>query len=269
VEEHVAVLEQLRVAFEAPQDEGAERVARHATAGRCIEVWVGLGEILSRGLQADVPAIPQAGLALKQASDAHSDAQRLRQVPYVDESSRRFLCLVDVSDTGFGFEATEKESMGIGVGDLVGLRLSDEDRCVLGRVVRRVPGQVEGRVIIGVRSICNAPQALTLSRTRRQDRADDDSVFVYVPGDEDSGAHDAFLVPERVLQEQTSHDTCVGDDIFTIQLNRVRRKGRGWALMGFEILAAKRVGSTPKFELVGMDVDYGNAFDREIGSRLL
>jgi hypothetical protein len=292
VEEHVAVLEQLRIVFEAPQDEAAQRVTRRPAAGPSVEVWIGLSEILARGLTAGMPATPQVGLAMKKASEALSDTQRIRAFQFSDENefSRRFLRLTDVSDTGYGFQATEKEATAIAVGDLVGLRLSDEEPCVLGRVVRRVPGQVEGQVIIGVRSISNSPQALTLSRAQRQNRPDDESVFIYVPGGDGSGAQDAFLVPEKILQEQASHETVLGEDLFTIQFNRVRRKGRGWALAGFEILDAKRVEAmpeiaeadapaaspavdpfknVPKFELVDKDDDYGGAFDREMSSRLL
>jgi hypothetical protein len=292
VEEHVAVLEQLRIVFEAPQDEGSQRVARRPAAGHAVEVWVGLTEILSRGMQADA-ATPQLALAKKKASEALSDTQRLRQIQFGNEyeSVRRFLRLADVSDTGFGFEVGEKEVTGIAVGDLLGIRISDEEPCVLGRVVRRVPGQVEGQVVLGVRTISNSAQALTLSRTQPQGRPDDETVFIYVPGDEDSGAQDAFLVAEKVLQEQGSHDTRLGEDVFTLQFNRVQRKGRGWALAGFEIVDAKRVAwpelaaapqaavtastvfdprkAAPKFELVEPDDTYGNAFDREASMRLL
>ena len=293
VEEHVAVLEQLRLVFEAPQDDSAHRVQRHMAKGPAVEVWVGLSEIVARGLPAGVASSPVA--LTKKASEALSDTQRIRQIQFSVEyeSSRRFLRLADVSDTGFGFEVSEKESTGIAVGDILGLRLSDEDPCVLGRVVRRVPGQLEGEVIIGVRSISHSPQALTLSRTQRQGRPEDDGLYIYVPGGDDSGAHDAFLVPEKLLQEQTAHETRIGEDVFTLQFNRVRRKGRGWALAGFEILDAKRVealpedgsppaaavigvnaptaprNSIPLFELAGNDLDYSGAWNRELSSRLL
>jgi hypothetical protein len=297
VEEHVAVLEQLRAVFAAPQDEGCERVERHSTAGPYVECWLGISEILTRGLNAEAPAANGAALMIKGPASL-SDTQRMRAYQFADEyeSSRRLLRLSDVSATGYGFEASEKEATAIGVGDLIGMRLSDEDPCVLGRVVRRVAGQVEGQVTIGVLAISKSPQALTLSRTQRQGRPDDEQVFIYVPGADCSGAQDAFLVPEKILQEQASHDTVLGDDVYTIQFNRVRRKGRGWAMTGFEILDAKRVeaipapaepepepvpeptplfrvgertGSMPRFELVEKDVDYDDPFSREVRSRML
>ena len=289
VEEHVAVLEQLRLAFETPQDDNAKRVERHAARGASIEVWLGLSEIVARGLQGGVRSSPVK--LTRKESEALSDTQRIRQIQFSDEyeSSRRFLHLADVSETGFGIEASEKEAIGIAVGDLVGLRISDEEPCVLGRVVRRVPGP-EGQVVIGVLAISNSPQALTLARTHPQGRPDDQGLFIYVPGSDDSGAQDAFLVPEKLLQEQCSHETAIGEDVFTLQFNRVRRKGRGWALAGFEILDAKRVAAlpeadqpaaaapasplpgtrreVPQFELAN-DGDYAHAYEQELPSRLL
>jgi hypothetical protein len=245
-------------------------------------------------LNADGSSGVPSGLHIKGAASL-SDTQRIRQIQFLDEyeSSRRLLRLADVSETGYGFDATEKEATGIGVGDLVGMRLSDEEPCVLGRVVRRVPGQIEGQVTVGVLAISKYPQAITLSRTQPQGRPDDEEVFIYVPGGDDSGAQDAFLVPEKILQEQTSHDTRLGEDRFTIQFNRVRRKGRGWAMAGFEILDAKRVaptmpvpeepktepapffhvgertGAMPKFELVEKGDEYDDPWGREVSNRLL
>jgi hypothetical protein len=281
VEEHVAVLEHLRAAFEAPQGESEARVQRRAAAGGPVEVWVGLSEILARGLNALTPTPPPHVFAPKRSL---TDTQRIRQVQFLDEfeSPRRFLRLADVSDTGYGLEASEKDAFGIGVGDLIGIRLSTEEPCVLGRVARRVAGQHEGMVVIGVRALSTEPQALTLSRTQRQNRPDDDELFIYVPGGDGSGAQDAFLVHEKLLNESGAHETTLGDDRFTLQFNRVRRKGRGWALAGFEILEARRIDAeaeraaaaapsapeTPRFELVPND-DYANAFDREVSPRLL
>ncbi len=243
VEEHVAVLEQLHAVFQSKHEDDQPRVKRQPTASAYAEVWVGLSEILARGLKANGAGKPQLTLVAK-GTNLSMD-HRVRQVQFADEneSSRRVLRLVDVSDTGLGFEATEKESIGIGVGDVVGVRLSDCEPCVLGRVVRRVAGQIEGQVIIGVDTISRMPQAITLARTQPQGRPDDEDVFIYVPGGEESGAHDAFLVPEKIAIDGNVHDARIGDEVFTLQFNRVRRKGRGWALAGFEIVEAKRIAT--------------------------
>ena len=250
VEEHVAVLEQLHALFQARHEEDEPREKRQPTASTYLEVWIGLGEILSRGLKGSEAKAP---LALVAKGSSLSMDHRIRQVQFADEneSSRRTLRLIDVSETGFGFEASEKEAMGIGVGDLIGIRAGESEPCVLGRVVRRVPGQVEGHLIIGVDTITRSPQAITLARTQPQNRPGDQDVYIYVPGAEDSGAHDAFLVPEKVAIDGNTHEARLGDDVFTLQFNRVRRRGRGWVLAGFEIVEAKHVvaAETPAEEV--------------------
>jgi len=289
VEEHVAVLEHLRIAFEAPQAGPDSREGRSPCSTASVELWVGLGEILVRGLNALTPETPAHVLTVKTTL---SDTQRIRQVQFLDEfeSPRRFVRVVDASDSGYGIEATEEEARGIGVGDLVGMRLSDEQRCVLGRVARRVPGQYPGKVVIGVNALCTQPRALTLSRRDRQGRLDDDELFIHVPGADASGAQDAFVVHEKVLNEPEAYEAMLGEERFTLQFNRLRRKGRGWALAGFEILEARRVdvaaeraaaqfaaaqraaapapAQAPRFETATAD-DYAHAFDHELSHRLI
>ena len=112
---------------------------------------------------------------------------------------------------------------------------------MLGRVVRRGPGQAEGEVVIGVQAITRTPQAVALVRTDPQNRPDDEDVYIYVPGADASGARDSFLVPEKIVTDGETRDARIGEDIFTLRFNRVRHRGRGWSLAGFEIVEAKRV----------------------------
>ena len=239
IEEHVAVLEHLQAAFRAGNEEDEPRSKRQPAPSGYVDVYVGMSEILSRGLKE--PGKATLSLAAK-ASQLNME-HRMRQVQFSDEnqSSRRSLRLVDVSDNGFGFEASDREVIGIAVGDVVGMRISDDEPCVLGRVVRRVPGQVEGQLMIGVEILSRTPQAVTLARAQKQNRPDDEDVYIYIPGAEDSGAQDAFLLPEKIVIDGSSHEACIGEDVFTLQFNRVRRKGRGWAMAGFEIVEAKRI----------------------------
>jgi hypothetical protein len=206
---------------------------RRPVAGDPIEVCVGLSEILVRGLGTSVTS----PTALAAAKAALSDTQRLRHVQFGDEqqASRRLLRLVDISDAGYGFEATDKEAANIAIDDVVSLRLARDEACVLGRVTRRVPGPVRGQVMIGVRTISDHPKLLTLSRTTPQGRIDDETAFIYVPGLDTSGAQDSFLIPDKALNDPSSREVMIGSQLFTIRFNRVRRKGRGWALVGFEI----------------------------------
>src|SRR5438445_2983981 len=289
VEEHVAVLEQLKLLHEAAKEEHEDRIERHTAGGAAVEVWIGLGEILSRAFRRDTAT--EAKLAARGTARDPAES-RVRHVQFRDEfdASRRFLRLVNMSASGFGFDASEEEAFGIGVGDLVGMRVSENDPVVIGRVVRRVPGVIEGNVIIGVRALSAMPEPLTLSRAQPSGKADDDETFIFVPGEDDSGSKDGFLVPEKILQEQASYGAVIGEKAYTIQFNRVRRKGRGWVLAGYEIVEAKpaealdftdeaavaeekapaKPGSgeyVPKFELVAKDNDtYSDVWDRELSS---
>jgi hypothetical protein len=124
-----------------------------------------------------------------------------------------------------------------------------------------------------------------------------EDTFVFVPGADASGRHDAFLVPENLRRENAAFRARAGNDLYKLRFNRVRNKGRGWVLAGFEIVTADRaqapqVFETPEFHglpslefvldenfalstpskveltLAG-DEAYDRAFTREVGSRLL
>ena len=247
IEEHVAVLEQLRVAFESAQEQDSEREARKPVAGQPVEVCVGLSEILLRGL--GTHAAPEVSDALKSAKASLSDTQRLRQVQFASEfeASRRFLRLIDVSFGGYGFEATEQEAANIAVDDVVSMRLSETP--VLGRVTRRTPGPARGTVILGVQAMSLHPRAIVLTRTEPRNRPDDEEAFIFVAGMDPSGAQDSFLVPEKMVHDSETRVARIAGQKFTIGFNRVRRKGRGWAMVGFEIVAARPVAPEDKVPL--------------------
>jgi len=67
---------------------------------------------------------------------------------------------------------------------------------------------------------------------------------LFVPGDNECGRRDAFLVSEATYQQQHTYVARIGDDAFTLRMNRVRGKGRGWLLAGFEIVPSRRVAAT-------------------------
>jgi hypothetical protein len=127
------------------------------------------------------------------------------------------------------------------VDDLVSVRLPGEDTPVIGRVTRRVSGSVAGQVKIGVHAMAGNYRSLTLSRTTPRGRPDDREAFIYVAGSDPSGAQDSFLVSEKTLHDPDSRDAVIGGRQFTIHFNRVRHKGRGWALVGFEVLTSTAI----------------------------
>jgi len=197
-------------------------------------------------------------------------------VALAEDPSRRYLWLTDVSDSGFGFEALGSDAIGIDVGDIVGWRRAPDDGCAIGRVARRMRGSSPGQVYLGVQLLTPAAQAVKLVETAGE-REISEELYVFVPGNDDTGRGDAFLMTER-HRESTVYRTRVDDRSFLLRMNRVRQRGRGWVLAGFEVeivtsapLAPLEVSvELPRFRLPDeADEIVEDAFRREVGARLL
>ena len=296
VEEHVAVIDQLQRAFESCGEDAARRAERSPGAGMRLEVWLGLSEIVSKGVAP--PTVETTG-AWKVTEDVRAAiASGNRNHPalgIVDDPSKRYLWLVDVSESGFGFEALGRDAVGIEVGDLVGWRKAKGEPCTIGKVVRRVPGGSPGQVFLGVQRLTEAALPLRLVEEIGERELSENS-FVFVAGADQSGRHDAFLLPEN-LQRENAFRARIGNDLYKLRFNRVRNKGRGWILAGFEIVTADKpqapqvfetahclelpslnftldetvcTSPPPTLELTLADHDeFDRAFTREVGSRLL
>lgn len=229
IEEHVAVLRHLQRAFAAPAEAGARREARESAPGTRIEAWVGIREILARsGGSRGVETGQWRSLAACEPEAA--DSLDFTGVPDPD---RRYLWLCDTSSGGCGFEALEQDAAGLEIGDLLGWRRGAA--IALGRVIRRLPGKSAGQVFLGVRLLTDAALPFTLRRVDVRD-GEGGNDYLFVPGDDASGRRDAFLVPESVHSHERAYRARVGDEDFALRFNRVRERGRGWILAGFEIV---------------------------------
>ncbi|HET7729106.1 MAG TPA: hypothetical protein VFK48_03650 [Usitatibacter sp.] len=265
IEEHVAVLDHLQRALRLPET-AARRAKRQAAPGTRIEVWVGIADILARG--AGIKVGTETGrwraLSLADPSISTDPADQGRPVRYESaDPSRRYLWLADTSATGCGFEALESDANGLEIGDLIGWRRAAGGAIALGRIIRRLPSATAGQVFIGVQLFTETGIPFTLSRMDCYDRGRAEETFLFVPGDDESGRRDAFLVSESAFQQQHVYVARVGEDAFPLRFNRVRAKGRGWMLAGFEIVPVRRQapvealpddgeapGAEPSFELV-------------------
>jgi hypothetical protein len=65
--------------------------------------------------------------------------------------------------------------------------------------------------------------------------------FLYVPGRDPSGRHDAYLGTDANAAHPEPMRVRAGDEIYAVRLNRVRERGRGWALVGFEVMNVQRI----------------------------
>lgn len=223
VEAHVAVLLQLRRLFSGGGGESAARAPRENGANRRVELLLGLTEIV-RELGAD-----SSGVA------AATEASPGKAVGYdsVYDKPRRMMMLRNSSATGFLFEAARQDASDITVGDLMGVRLAAGVACVLARVVRRVH-EKDDVIQLGLELVSDISSPIRLARLVGPDNVEE--TLVFVPGADGSGRFDSFAVPYSVLKDAKRYTIRAGGKAFALAFNRVHKRGRGWALAGFEIV---------------------------------
>jgi hypothetical protein len=277
VEEHVAVLDQLERAFQLAGS-AEPRAERKSGAGQRLEVWVGVSDILARGV---APAPVTATGSWKISEDvraAIASGNPNHPALLLDDPSRRYLWLTDMSETGAGFEAMGRDAGGIEVGDVIGWRRTPKGPCSIGKVVRRAPGSSPGQVYIGVQLLGSQAQPVKLVE-QAGERDLSESLYIFVSGDDESGTRDAVLFPENVQRESSTFAARAGEDVFRLRFNRVRNRGRNWVLAGFEVTPPEPARVLAKddepLELPALeftladDDEYDKAFSREVGARLL
>ena len=269
IEEHVAVLDHLARAFRAPEIDAPHRAPRQAADRARTEVWVGLQEILTRGIGVGIETGRFRALRLEHAAiDEHSRNR-------FEDASRRYFWLSDASATGLGFEALDADAAGIEVGALLGWRHVAGGPVLLGRVTRRVARAIGGEVFFGIQLLSECAQPLTLASTVADKR--DESTYLFVPGQDNSGRHDAFLLPESAFERNATYDVAIGGRQFHVRFNRVRMKGRGWVLAGFAPMATREevVEAAPPRESpsalrpVALELQLEDPWSIEVRSKLL
>ena len=83
-----------------------------------------------------------------------------------------------------------------------------------------------------------APRARALDVVAPAQRGHPPTRVLFVPGEDDSGRHDACLVDQATYERGAPICAHVDGCIYEFHLRRVRARGRGWVLAGFEMAAA-------------------------------
>lgn len=230
IEAHVALLIQLRHAFSGDES----RAPRRTVQPRQVEAWFGLAEITAHLVLGEQQAA-EAGAPAKAADTPPREGDVYDEVY---EKPRRWLTLVNESDTGWLVEANAAGAAPLIVGELVALRSEERGPCHIARVVRRVRDPVLERVQVGLqllsdRGVRARPCAL------RSNEHDSNDTYIFVPGADASGSRDTFIVPFRLLESRACFHVLRGGRDFALEFNRVRKRGRGWAQAGFEMVDPK------------------------------
>lgn len=210
VAEYVAVLDVLRRSLAHGEKDIKPREKR-VPAEAIVEVLVGIAEITAKGYGASAPVRP-----------------------------KRALLLCDRSDNGFGLEGNAADCRDINIGSVIAIRLVNAGPLLICRVMRRLHDGVADRVTLGAWLITASGQLLPVRRDAGRNQAMVQEVLVFVPGNESSGAHDGFLIPDALLRDRLRLESTLDDGEYAFRFNRVREKGSGWSLAGFEIVSVQR-----------------------------
>lgn len=233
IEEHVAVLDLVRRGLRESRSEPVTRAARRPAA-RMVEMHVGVAEVMARAFSPPAPVPPAISLAT-QAGKAVEAPRRDREYDValgeIYDPVRRLVRVVDESDTGLGMEGNKADCGHVCAGDLVAMRLRDGGPLVLGRVARSIPAG-HGKVSVGVHRLTSASRPVDVLPI---DEPGHGHALLYVPGLEPSGTHDGFLVSDAVFAKGGRIGVAVESLRYTLRFNRVRERGRGWVLAGFEV----------------------------------
>lgn len=230
LEEHVAALDFLRALVEqierGRQPQRAERVRKD---GEQVEVHVGLSDIV-RTLGSGRSGVTPRLMAVEAAPDNKIDT--------IYEVQRRYMSLVDQSDSGLGLEVPLAQAADIGVGEIIAIVFADHSEPLMGQVARIVPGSREGSLRIGVHVSFDDYQTVELSVAGSSTSRREASAF-YVPGADSSGRYDVLLVSEAFAQGKPLCEVRMGDQLYDLRINHIRQKGRGWVAAGFEVVGVR------------------------------
>lgn len=228
LEEHVAVLDFLRALLTRMEGESAPpRAARSPRIGRKVEVHIGLSDAVRalRDRSAAQCALPDNGQG--DPNDAFDGIYQRR---------RRFMHLVNCSDTGMGLEVAAGEAADLGVGELIAVHCAGDSEPALGQVVRIAPADRNDMLHLGVQVISPDWQTLDMAVPDAPPGRRDASGF-FVPGNDSSGHQDVLLISHALAQSRPCCQVRVGAQTFDLQIEQISRTGRGWVAAGFEVVA--------------------------------
>jgi hypothetical protein len=242
IEEHVAVLDIVRRALRTSMDEPVPRASRRHV-NLAVEVHLGLTQIEQRGFELGAPAVPGIALATVDGMLHATNTKRERESALggIYDKARCIVNLDNVSDSGLGLEGSNAQCEAMVVGSLIGLRPTPGGPLVIGTITRNIVAAGHGRVVVGVRQISSEAKMVGITVGTGSDARV--VPMLWIQGGDDSGSRDGYLVSERTFDQGLTYEVCAGQNTYSFRFNRVRERGRGWILAGFEVLAARPAGT--------------------------
>jgi hypothetical protein len=233
IEEHIGVIEYLAREFRllmARRDFKSPRTVQDTA--RDVAVYVGMNDIVSRAVQ-------QNDAGLLRVADPFANAARTgfagANAFSALDPAMRVLGLNDLSETGFGLVAAPDQADAFQLGDLAAVRLAVNSPPAVCVVSRKVSIHGTPQKLIGALILTRSARHVQLEFPPDGASQRPPASAIFVPGDDNHGRGDSLIVSETVYRSNVMFRVRFGATVFGLKLGRVKRQGRGWKMVGFEV----------------------------------
>jgi hypothetical protein len=239
VEEHVGVIDFLERELMLLEQNVLVKSKRFSPQSDVmVDVYFGLESITARGLMGQF-----ANLTPPEITN-HESAERKD----ADEPKR--LRVLDVSETGVGLVLPSALAASVAIDDLLAIRFGAGYPCTLGTVVRKTTGAVgadRNSIVIGIHFLSRCPLLARL-KTAPVPGPRVAINAILSAGSSAYGSSDSLVVSDAVYKAAPTLTITFGNSLsngapgefevetYHVRLGRVRRNGRGWKLVAFDIV---------------------------------
>jgi hypothetical protein len=236
VEEHVGVIDFLEHELMMLEQNILVKSKRFSPQSDVmVDVYFGLESITARGLMGQFANLAPLEIAKLASTEHLGGPEQLR--------------VLDVSETGVGLALPAALTTSVAIDDLVAIRFGAGYPCTLGTIVRKTTGVVgaeRNATILGVNFLSRCPLLARL-KTAPVPGPRVALNAILSSGRSSYGNADSLVVSDAVYKASPTLTITFGSgyandasadavETYHVRLGRVRRKGRGWRMVAFDIV---------------------------------
>lgn len=239
VEEHVGVIDFLERELLLLEQNVLVKSKRFSPQSDVmVDVYFGLDSITARGLVGQFANLSPPEIAKLAAAERK------------EQDELKHLRVLDVSETGVGLAIPSVLAASVAIDDLIAIRFGAGYPCTLGTVVRKTTSVVGGdrnSAVLGIHFLSRCPLLVRL-KTAPVPGPRVAINAILSAGSSAYGSSDSLVVSEAVYRAAPTLTITFGNspvnatenafevETYHVRLGRVRRNGRGWKLVAFDVI---------------------------------